>query len=101
MNAEILSDFKGEINGVYVRDETKYEFLTECIESLEKEYNLEINSKEITEFIGEELYNKTEDLYDEGNYSYEECNNHIREDLLYDLEFIKNLFNRLPNKIVI
>lgn len=101
MNAEILNNFKGEINGVYIGDETKYEFLTECIESLEKEYNLEINNKEITEFIGEELYNRTEDLYDEGNYSYEECNNHIREDLLYDLEFIKNLFNKLSDKIEI
>lgn len=101
MNAEILSGFKGEINGVYIGDEVKYEFLSECIESLEKEYNLEINSKEITEFIGEELYNRTEDLYDEGNYSYEECNNHIREDLLYDLEFIKDLFNRIPVSVVI
>lgn len=101
MKAEVLSGFKGEINGVYIGDEVKYEFLTECIESLEKEYNLEINSKEITEFIGEELYNRTEDLYDEGNYSYEECNNHVREDLLYDLEFIKDLFNRIPVSVVI
>ena len=86
---------------VFIGDEIKYEFLSECIESLEKEYNLEISSKEITEFIGEELYNRTEDLYDEGNYSYEECNNHVREDLLYDLEFIKVLFNRIPVSVVI
>lgn len=97
----MLSGFKGEINGVYIGDKVKYDYLKECIECLENEYNLIIDSKEITEFIGEELHSRTEDLYDEGNYSYEECNNHIREDLLYNLEFIKDLFNKLPEKVVI
>lgn len=101
MKAEVLSGFKGEINGVYIGDETKYEFLTECIESLENEYNLEINNKEITEYIEAKLYSKTEDLYDEGKYSYEECNNQARDSLLNDLEFIKNLFNKLLERIVI
>lgn len=101
MKAEVLNDFKGKINGIYIGDETKYEFLTECIESLENEYNLSINNKEITEFIGEELYNRTEDLFSEGTYSYEECNNQVRDSLLDDLEFIKKLFNKLLERIVI
>lgn len=101
MKAEVLSGFKGEINGVYIGDEVKYVHLKECIECLENEYNLIIDNKEITEFIGEELHSRTEDLYDEGNYNYEECYNHIREDLLYDLEFIKDLFNRIPYGILI
>lgn len=101
MKAEVLSGFKGEINGVYIGDEVKYGYLKECIECLENEYNLVINNKEITEFIGKELYSRTEDLYDEGNYSYEECYNHIRDDLLYDLEFIKDLFNKIPYGILI
>ena len=101
MKAVVLSGFKGEINGVYIEDKIKFDYLKECIECLENEYNLIIDNKEINEFIGEELYSRIEDLYDEGNYNYKECYNHVREDLLYDLEFIKDLFNRIPYGILI
>lgn len=99
METEILSEFKAEINGVCMEKEVEYDFLKSFIESLEKEYNLEISNKEVTEFIRERLYDRTEKIYNEGNYTYEESKGQARGDLLYDTVFIRNLFNKLPNKI--
>lgn len=76
MKCEIKNKFKGEINGIKFDDEQSYNYLKEFIENLEYKYNLNIVDKETTEFLKTQLYEKTEQLYQE-EYSdcYEEAHN--------------------------
>lgn len=56
MKCEIKNNFNGEINGVILYDEQSYDYLRDFIEELEDMFNLEINNKEATEFLRNELY---------------------------------------------
>lgn len=59
MKFELKNKFKAEINGVTLYDEQSYDYLRDFIEKLEDEFKLEINNKQATEFLQNELYEET------------------------------------------
>lgn len=101
MKYKIVSNFKGVINGVNFDNEQDYNYLKEFIENLEDRFKLEINNKEATEFLRNELYEETEYLYEVQIDEYYEAHCRAMDNLYDSILIIKGLLGYLKEKIVI
>jgi hypothetical protein len=98
MKCEMVSNFKGNINGVNFSDEQSYNFLKDFIENIEEKFNLNINNKEATEYLQNQLYEETEYLYNI-TCNYEEAHNNAMENLMDNIDIIEDLLKCKKNKI--
>ena len=101
MKCEIKNNFNGEINGVILYDEQSYDYLREFIENLEGIFNLEINSKEATEFLHYELYEGTENLYNVETEDYYKAHCEAVNNLSNNILIITKLLSYLNEKVII
>lgn len=86
MKYKIITNFRGEINGVIFNDNQDFDYLKDFIEDLEYKYNLSIVDEEITESLKSILYEKTEQLYQEiYKDNYNEAHNEAVSNLLEDI----------------
>ncbi len=98
MRCEMVSNFKGNINGVNFSDEQSYDYLREFIENIEDKFNLNINNKMATEFLQSQLYEQTEYLYCTVE-DYEEAHYNAMNNLLDNVDIIKGLLKYSKDKI--
>ena len=98
MKCEMISNFKGDINGIKFDDEQSYDYLKEFIENIEYKFNLNVNNKEATEFLNNQLYEETEHLYNAID-NYEEAHNDAMNNLLNDIDIIIGLLKYSKDKI--
>ena len=101
MKCDIKNNFNGEINGVILYDEQSYYYLRDFIEELEDMFNLEINNKEATEFLRNELYEETESLYNVVTDDYYEAHCKAMDNLSDNIYIIKGLLNYRNKKVII
>lgn len=101
MKCELINRFKGKINGVMFDDEQDYNYLREFIENLEDMFNLEINNKEATEFLRNELYEETESLYNVVTDDYYEAHCEAVNNLSNNILIITKLLSYLNEKVII
>lgn len=101
MKFELKNKFKAEINGVTLYDEQSYEYLRDFIEKLEDKFKLEINNKQATEFLQNELYEETEHLYNTQIDDYYEAHCEAMDNLSDSVSIIEGLLGYLKEKIVI
>lgn len=101
MKCDIKNNFNGEINGVILYDEQSYDYLRDFIEELEDMFNLEINNKEATEFLRNELYEETESLYNVVTDDYYEAHCKAMDNLSDNISIIKGLLNYRNKKVII
>lgn len=101
MKCELINRFKGKINGVMFDDEQDYNYLREFIENLEGIFNLEINSKEATEFLHHELYEGTENLYNVETEDYYKAHCEAVNNLSNNILIITKLLSYLNEKVII
>lgn len=98
MKCEMVSNFNGNINGVEFDDEQSYNYLREFIENIEDKFNLNINNKEATEFLQNQLYEETEYLYCTVE-DYEEAHNNAMNNLMDNIDIIEGLLKYKKKKI--
>lgn len=98
MKCEMVSNFKGNINGVNFSDEQSYNLLKDFIENIEEKFNLNINNKEATEFIQNQLYEETEYEYNMTG-DYEEAHNNAMNNLTDNVYILKELLKYKKSKI--
>lgn len=101
MKCGLINRFKGKINGVMFDDEQDYNYLREFIENLEGIFNLEINSKEATEFLHHELYEGTENLYNVETEDYYKAHCEAVNNLSNSILIITKLLSYLNEKVII
>lgn len=101
MKFELKNKFKAEINEVTLYDEQSYEYLRDFIEKLEDKFKLEINNKQATEFLQNELYEETEHLYNTQTDDYYEAHCEAMDNLSDSVSIIEGLLGYLKEKIVI
>lgn len=98
MKCELKNKFKGSINGIDFDEEQSYNYLKEFIENIEDKFNLNINNKEATEFLQNQLYEETEFLYSRSD-DYDEAHNVAMDSLFKDIDIIKGLLKYSKKKI--
>lgn len=98
MKCEMKSNFKGIINDVTIGDEQSYDYLKEFIENIENKFNLNINNKEATEFLQNQLYEETEYEYNMTD-DYEEAHNNAMNNLTDNVDILEELLKYKKNKI--
>ena len=98
MKCEMVSNFKGNINGVNFSDEQSYNYLKDFIENIEDKFNLNINNKEATEFLQNQLYEETECLYNITD-NYEEAHNNAMNNLTDNVDILEKLLKYKKSKI--
>lgn len=98
MKCEMKNNFKGIINGVEFDGEQSYDYLKEFIEDIENKFNLNINNKEATEFLQNQLYEETECFYNTID-DYEEAHYNAMDNLLDNVDIIQGLLKYSKKKI--
>ncbi len=99
MKSSIKSEFRGNINGIVFSDNESYNYLEEFIFIIEKECKLNIENKQVTELIQTQLYEKTEELYNNDYDNYDDAHSKAMDMLLEDGNFICSILKYSKNVI--
>lgn len=93
MKSVIKQNFIGEINGVTFNDQGTFEMVEDFIKDIEYANNIEIKTEKATDFIRTELIEKANKIFDRKMETYEEAVNEVKEKLMENKNFIKDIKN--------